>query len=467
MPDVLPIATPLLGRGDDRSAIIVGEGELAPGLEGTRAEYSYTFAGDDASEVYGWHVVLTAVPETIGFAPRVTCHARGLKFKAIDDRVLGVLDYAIGDVPDTSQMPERRVKLESEAFGERYRLRVDHDLGENWARQLFSPAFIDWLTNDAPEKTSWELFDGMLCVFTPVDPSSTEVQAAADAPDALIAAAAKIAKRLREEALEEAGMDSAGKAAQTDRPEQSLDAQTARWVATEKWKEPPPDVATAMRQYRDIGMRTWRPWFYGFAAFLLSLAIGIVLGGIGFISDGSSDSGGAFLAGVALVLGSPVIGYFGWKKFVDDRAIRIGRAAFTGEYAKSRGLQAQQPRLLQARNMQLRFPGVAEAALSGKLPGTDLDATLVMSAAGMASNRAEYNVLISEEPRPLEIPANADLGDGLSAAAHEKTVAIWAQSSGGKERTIKELDEFCPRAERALVDLRSGRVAEPAPAQSS
>jgi hypothetical protein len=433
----------------------VTEVALAPGLLGTSAAYTYNFGGEQ-TDIYNWQVVLATVPETIGFAPSVTCHARGVKFLGMDDRVLGILDYASDEVGDTSVMPRREVGLESEALEGRFEIRVDHELGENWVRQLFSPSFISWLGDRAPEKLCFELVDGSLCVFVP---------AGGCTPEELNAAAVMIASRLREEALEEAGMDSAGRAAVAASPHRTMDAATADAVATVDWDSPPADVETAMKAYRWIAMRTWRPWVIGPAAFLLLLAIGALVTVAGWFSQ-DADSLEALLGGVTIMLSSPFVGVATWRKFVNDRARRFGKAAFAEQYARSRALTPEHPRLVQARNMQLRFPGVAEAAMTGVFGGADLEGTLVLSGEGSGSSRSDYDVVITQKPPAAALPDDGKLSETLSATAQGSVVAIWQTAPGGdRKRSAKGLDSFCKGVGEAVAGLGSAPPA--APAQSS
>ena len=56
-----------------------------------------------------------------------------------------------------------RVSLESEALADDYEIFVSKGQDPNWIRQLFSPTFIVWLTDSAPEKFAFELESGVLC----------------------------------------------------------------------------------------------------------------------------------------------------------------------------------------------------------------------------------------------------------------------------------------------------------------
>jgi hypothetical protein len=91
---------------------------------------------------------------------------------------------------------KKRVELESEALDERYEIFVEADQDPNWLRQLFSPTFIVWLTESAPDKFAFELVAGILCCYVKGHRKSTSEL------DRIRAATASVATRLREESLE-------------------------------------------------------------------------------------------------------------------------------------------------------------------------------------------------------------------------------------------------------------------------
>ena len=86
--------------------------------------------------------------------------------------------------------------LESEALDEKYEIFSGKGQDANWLRQLFSPTFIVWLTESAPEKFAFELVDGTLVAYVRGHKEDT-----ADL-DTVAAATAVVAKRLREECAE-------------------------------------------------------------------------------------------------------------------------------------------------------------------------------------------------------------------------------------------------------------------------
>jgi len=91
---------------------------------------------------------------------------------------------------------KERVHLESEALEEHYEIFVDKGQDQNWLRQLFSPTFIVWLTDSAPEKFAFELESGELCCNV-----SGHKKDAAHL-DGMREAAASVAQRIREESSE-------------------------------------------------------------------------------------------------------------------------------------------------------------------------------------------------------------------------------------------------------------------------
>jgi hypothetical protein len=89
-----------------------------------------------------------------------------------------------------------------------YEIFAPKEQDQNFLRQLFSPTFIVWMTDSAPEKFAFELEDGVLCCNV-----KGHKKSALDL-DAMRAAAAHIAKRIRDEVAEGAPSTSAADPAQ-------------------------------------------------------------------------------------------------------------------------------------------------------------------------------------------------------------------------------------------------------------
>jgi hypothetical protein len=186
----LPPVTPLLRKGDDRYAERMLSGPLADGVDGALALYTYEEESTDSkgnrqTDYYRYTLGLVDVPECAAHIPELFCQRKfGL-------RALQGLEDAFRS--------KQRVQLESEALAERYEIFAGKEQDQVWLRRLFSPAFIVWLGEEAPEKFAFELIAGTLCCYV-----SGHKESAAEL-DAVRAASAAVATRLREEALEGRG----------------------------------------------------------------------------------------------------------------------------------------------------------------------------------------------------------------------------------------------------------------------
>jgi hypothetical protein len=179
----LPPATPLLRKGDEREADEVLTGSLANGVEGTLALYTYTDVNHDKDgrheTDHHFTVSMTDLPECVQFVPELYCNRKsGFRFME-----------SIEDVFRTKE----RLHLESEALEAEYEIFVSKQQDQNWIRQLFSPTFIVWLTDSAPEKFAFELESGVLCC------NVKGHQQDAKHLDTMRETAASVARRIREE----------------------------------------------------------------------------------------------------------------------------------------------------------------------------------------------------------------------------------------------------------------------------
>jgi hypothetical protein len=184
----LPPATPLLRKGDDRYAERAMAGALGDGVDGVLALYTYEdettdSEGNTQTNYYRYTVGLTAIPECASRVPELYCQRKsGLR--------------ALEKLEDAFRRSKERVKLESEALDERYEIFAGKGQDANWLRQLFSPTFIVWLTDSAPDKFAFELVGGTLCCYV----HGHEKKAAE--LDTLRAAATAVTTRLRDESTE-------------------------------------------------------------------------------------------------------------------------------------------------------------------------------------------------------------------------------------------------------------------------
>jgi hypothetical protein len=184
----LPPATPLLRKGDDRYAERTLSGPLADGVDGVLALYTYEdettdSEGNRQTNYYRYTLGLVEVPESVAHIPELFCQRKfGLR--------------ALEKLEDAFRGSKQRVKLESAALDDRYEIFADEGQDQIWLRRLFSPTFIVWLGEEAPEKFAFELVAGTLCCYV-----SGHKESAAEL-DSVAAASAAVARRLREEASE-------------------------------------------------------------------------------------------------------------------------------------------------------------------------------------------------------------------------------------------------------------------------
>ncbi len=184
----LPEATPLLRKGDDRYAERAMKGPLGENVEGTLALFQYeerraSGQGGSETDYYHYTLGLTKVPECIDFVPELYCR-----------RKFG--PHALEKLEDLFHRSYQRVEFESEALSRRYEIFAAKSEDANRLRQLFSPTFIVWLAESAPEKFAFELVDGTLCCYV------NDYEKKTRDLDAVRAATATVAVRLREEATE-------------------------------------------------------------------------------------------------------------------------------------------------------------------------------------------------------------------------------------------------------------------------
>jgi hypothetical protein len=153
----LPRATPLLRKGDDRYAERTLAGEIAPGLAGSLALFTYVVETTDANggrnkTYHPFTLGMVAVPECVDHVPELYCQRKG-----------GL--RSLEKFEDVFRRSKERVTLESEALADKYEIFAGKGQDATWLRRVFSPTFIVWLTESAPDKFAFELVDGTLVAY--------------------------------------------------------------------------------------------------------------------------------------------------------------------------------------------------------------------------------------------------------------------------------------------------------------
>lgn len=180
--------TPLLRKGDKRKTDEMFHGELAEGIEGDLALFTYTEEtrdsdGDKTETDYPFTLVHVEMPELTEHLPELRVQRKsGFKF--------------LEGVEDKFRLSHERVTLESEAMRDRYEIFVRKGQDPVWVRRLFSPSFIVWLTDNPPKTFAFELEDGHLVAFVSKHQDNVE------SLEEITRTGSHVARRLIEEAAQ-------------------------------------------------------------------------------------------------------------------------------------------------------------------------------------------------------------------------------------------------------------------------
>ena len=178
-------STPLLRKGDKQRVDVLFEGELAPGIEGQLALWTFIVESRDSkgnkTEVnYPFTLVLVSLPESIQHLRDIRVQ-RQSGFKALEK------------FEDTFRRSHERVTLESEVMRDKYEIFRGKEESEVWVRRLFSPSFIVWMSETPPKKFGFELENGWLCAYVPKHRDSAEDL------DEMVTMGTTVAARIKEE----------------------------------------------------------------------------------------------------------------------------------------------------------------------------------------------------------------------------------------------------------------------------
>jgi hypothetical protein len=429
--------TPILISGSRGSNASLVTGSLAPGLDGTLCEHVFA----DASAHHESTIVLTAVPETIAYAPALVCRDRA----------------ALGGA-NPAQLPAERwapVELESTTFNRRYHLLTLAGQDQGWIRELFSPELIAWLAVEAPAGLSFELNEGHLVVAQPGPPS------AAAAVDALVAAAAELRTRIRGEALEE----------EADPDVFDESAELAKVLETMKvveWKNPPISVGQAGERYAHAAR--WKGRVIANAAFVGAIFFGIACALLWLLAGALFGVVSGFIVGVAgFSLGRWYASYrYRWGNVAVQR---VALEAWVRGYAKTRKLELVDRWRWHSDHRALPLPGFADHVLAGEIaPDTRIDGWFAMlgDAAEMRSTGqdiayvsdrplASSALVVRFEAAPsAEAIAALVLPDEYRIEHAGNEVVVWLPVQGNLLRTSKGSDKFRKTAGALIVQLRAG-----------
>jgi hypothetical protein len=182
----LPRTTPLLAEGEVHSVDALIGGWLSKYVE---AKIALVNRGDAHFTVAVIHV-----PKAKRFVPWMLCH------RAEDEHLLGRAAAAlIGD--------GNRVDLGSAELDSCYRVYAAPGRDDVWFHELFSPAFVVFLIEQAPKGFAFEYVEGTLCV------SLLGQHTLGEDLDALCASTVELVRRIRAEIAERLGPAEAARSA--------------------------------------------------------------------------------------------------------------------------------------------------------------------------------------------------------------------------------------------------------------
>jgi hypothetical protein len=261
-------------------------------------------------------------------------------------------------------------------------------MSDEWLTELYSPAFAEWLLR-SPDDFEWELADGVL-----VASRDGYLQKDADLTR-LCEDAGHIAAAIREESLEEVDT---GEAARTAAKAKSDPHQVFvdRTLARVKFDQPPADVDAARPRFRELVVRHPSTYLISIWMTLVwTLAINVIGGGIFGLLLNLPNPGRAVLIFEICVL--TIVGFLTFRHEINDRSQRLALEAFWREYARSRGLRAEDPSTFAATHAKAELPGNPARVLSGSFDG--VDASLMITGDGL--KRGDTIALVAGAQGPV------------------------------------------------------------------
>ncbi|HTR74118.1 MAG TPA: hypothetical protein VMH33_02530 [Solirubrobacterales bacterium] len=170
--------TPLLAEGEVHSVDALIGGWLSKYVE---AKIALIDRGDAH-----FTVAVTHVPKAKRFVPWMLCH------RVEDDHLLGGAARAMMGGGD-------KIDLGSAEFDQHYRVYASSQREDVWFHELFSPAFLVFLIEQAPKGFAFEYVEGTLCV------SMLGKLTLAEDLDALCKATVELVRLIRAEIAEKLG----------------------------------------------------------------------------------------------------------------------------------------------------------------------------------------------------------------------------------------------------------------------
>jgi len=338
----LPPHGHLLTRGGQVEGLV--EGTLPGGVEGTLAYYTYTYETTDSEGHSTTHtrrfaIVVTSVPQSIGFMPSLGFHGAESEMSGIGAGL--------------EQMVQ--VDLDGHAGLKGSRCYRYEGASETWTRRLFSPALIDWLARSEAE-LGFELADGVL--------TTGRRRIGGDLLVGLCEEAAHLTEAIAAESDEDSNTGvAAGDAAKDPDANDPRMEEALRAIAV----DPPESIGAAERVFRRHLARSPRTLIralsYATAITLLlnipGAAIPILLAAAGSWGALAAIEGGLIA----------IFAFFVFRKDLRASGRKYAAEAFWRNYAERRGMKLEEPLRFAATHADAKLPFRPDRVLTGPLPG--------------------------------------------------------------------------------------------------
>lgn len=339
----LPQHGHLLTRGGRVEGLV--DGKLPGGVEGTLAYYTYTYETTDSdghSTTHTRHftIVVTAVPQSIGFMPSLGFHAAKSEMAGIGAGLEQMVQVDLGGHAGLKGSRCYRYKGASEM----------------WTRRLFSPALVDWLAR-SEDDLGFELADGVLT-------TGRGGRLGRDALAGLCEEAAHLTAAIAAESEEDSNTGvAAGDAAKDPNAEDPRMEAALRAMAV----DPPESIVAAERAFRGHVARSPRTLgrALGYAA-VIALLLNIPGAAIPILLAVAGSW--ALLAAIELVL-IAILAFFIFRKDVRESGRKYAAEAFYRGYAAARGMRLEEPLRFAATHADAKLPFRPDRVMAGPLPG--------------------------------------------------------------------------------------------------
>jgi hypothetical protein len=340
----LPPHGNLLTRGGRVEGLV--QGTLPGGIEGSLAYYTYTYTTTDSDGHSETHtrrftIVVTSVPESIGFMP-------SLGFRGAESEMAGIG----GGLEEVVQ-----VDLGGHAGLKGARCYRYRGASEMWTRRLFSPAFVDWLARSESD-LGFELADGVLTT------SRKGHLTTAEALTGLCEEAAHLTGAIAAESDQDADAGTAaGNAAKDPKATDPRMEAALKAIAV----DPPESIKAAEPTFRAHLARS--PGTIGRAlrfAALLTLLLNIPGAAVPIICMVEGAYGALAIVEGALLA---IFFLFAYRRAVREGSSKYAAEAFWRDYASRRHLKLEEPLHFAATHAEAKLPFRPDRVLAGPLPG--------------------------------------------------------------------------------------------------